>query len=563
MTPSERVDRAFARIAAVERPDLWIHLRDETSVRAEAEIVERRLSAGEALPLAGLTVAIKDNIDVAGLPTTAGCPAFAYRAEADATAVARLRAAGAVILGKTNMDQFATGLVGTRSPYGIVCDARDRSRVAGGSSSGSAVVVALGICDVALGTDTAGSGRVPAGFQGIVGLKPTHGLVPVRGVVPACRSFDCVSVFARRIETAQAVADIMSGPDVNDPLSLRVPPDSPSAAPPAARVAIAPPGQLVDLSDDARLAYAAVIDSLRAGGTETGEIDLEPFLAAGALLYDGAFVAERYAAVGAFIEAHRAEVDPVVADIILAGAGISAAAYVADVERLDALRSQATQALAGFDGLLLPTAPFQPTLTEVAADPIVCNARLGRFTTFANLLDLCAVALPAGMADGGHFGVTLLGPAFHDRLIADLARRVQASVDEIALFVVGAHMTDGPLNHELALRGGRFLRDIHTAPCYRLFRLDTGPPKPGLVRVIDGDDGTSVVGELWALPPAGLASLLAELPSPMALGPVRMADGASVVGFLCEAAALPGAEEISVHGGWRAYLDTLRDDLPE
>ena len=553
MTPRERVARAFSRIAAADRPEVWIHLRDEALVSDEAEIVERRMQAGEALPLAGLTVAVKDNIDVAGLPTTAGCPAFAYCPEADATAVKRLRAAGALILGKTNMDQFATGLVGTRSPYGAVRDARDPARVAGGSSSGSAVAVALGFCDLALGTDTAGSGRVPAAFQGIVGAKPTRGLVPTVGVVPACRSFDCVSVFAQRAGTAQAALEVMAGVDPRDPSSRALPAGMPAAAPPVARVAIAAPTHLNALSDQARAAYAAVIARLRTGGIEASEIDLEPFLAAGALLYDGALVAERYAAVGAFIAAHRDRVDPVVAEIITAAAGIPAAAYVADIERLDGLRIRAAQALAGFDALLLPTAPFQPTLAEVAADPIGCNRRLGTFTTFANLLDLCAYAVSAGPADGGHFGVTVFAPAFQDRLVADLAQRVQASHEEIRLLVVGAHMTDGPLNHELTSHGGRFLHETSTASSYQLFRMDTEPSKPGLVRVADCEDGASIAGELWALPPAGLASLLAGLASPTALGRVRLEDGSEVVGFLCEPEGLAGAEEITKYGGWRAY----------
>ena len=418
MSMESRVARAFARIAACDRAEVWIHLRDEGSVRTDARRVERRVQAGEALPLAGLTVAVKDNIDVAGLPTTAGCPAFAYRPSADAPVVARLRAAGALVLGKTNMDQFATGLVGTRSPYGAVRDARDPARVAGGSSSGSAVAVALGLCDLALGTDTAGSGRVPAAFQGIVGAKPTRGLVPTVGVVPACRSFDCVTVFAATVQSAQAALEVMAG---GEPREL-----APGSAPRGTRVAIAAPSALTALSEAARDAYGAVIARLRATAVEVAAIDLGPFFAAGALLYEGAFVAERYAAVGAFIAAHRDEVDPVVAEIIMAAAGIPAAAYVADLERLDGLRVQAADALAGFDALLLPTAPFQPTLAEVAAEPIEVGRQLGTYSAFANLLDLCAYAVPAGEADGGCFGVTLFAPAYHDRPLADLARRVES-----------------------------------------------------------------------------------------------------------------------------------------
>jgi allophanate hydrolase len=554
MTPSERVAAAFARIREVDRPEVWIALRDRADLAAEAAVLERRVLDGQRLPLAGLIVAVKDNIDVGGLPTTAGCPAYAYRAAADAPAVARLRAAGALVLGKTSLDQFATGLVGTRSPYGAVRDARDPTRVAGGSSSGSAVAVALGICDLALGTDTAGSGRVPAAFQGIVGAKPTRGIVSVRGVVPACRSFDCVSVFARRVGLARTAVEIISGHDPDDPLSRTAPPGMPSAAPYAARIAVAAPAQLGSLSGDARAAYLALLARLRMAGAETVEIDLEPFLAAGALLYGGAFVGERYAAVGAFVAANREAVDPVVAEIILGAAGVSAAQYVADVERLDALRAQTARTLDAFDALLLPTVPFQPTLADVEADPVGCNQRLGRFTTFANLLDLCAYAVPAGTADGGQFGVTLLAPAFHDQLVADLAQRVEATGEGTALLVVGAHMRGGPLTHELTSRGGWFLGDAHTAPAYQLFRLDTAPPKPGLVRAAEAADGVAIAGELWSLPEAGLGSLLAALPTPMALGRVRLSDGSDAVGFLCEPAALAGAEEISALGGWRAHL---------
>jgi allophanate hydrolase len=376
--------------------------------------------------------------------------------------------------------------------------------------------------------------------------------------VPACRSFDCVSVFAGRVESAQAALEVMIGEDRRDPASRALPVTAPPGAPRAARVAIAAPGALAGLSNQARDAYRAVIDSVRASGIEVGEIDLEPFLAAGALLYEGAFVAERYAAVGAFIAAHRDEVDPVVAEIVLAAGQIPAAAYVADVERLDELRRRAGDALAGFDALLLPTAPFQPTLAEVAAEPFELNRRLGTYSAFANLLDLCAYAVPAGEAEGGCFGVTVFAPAFHDRVAADLARRVQAASEHISLFVVGAHMTGGPLNHELTSRGGWLLHDAHTAPTYTLFHLDTEPPKPGLVRTAEAEDGASIAGELWAMPPAGLASLLAELPTPMALGRVGLDDGVEVVGFLCEPAALDGAEEITGYGGWRAYLAGLR-----
>jgi allophanate hydrolase len=495
---------------------VWIHRRSDDEIAAE------RAGVDPTLPLAGLTVAVKDNIDVAGMDTTCGCPAFAYRPERDATCIARLRAAGAVIAGKTNLDQFATGLVGTRSPHGAVADLRHPDRVGGGSSSGSAAAVAAGEVDVALGTDTAGSGRVPAAFQRIVGAKPTFGRVPVDGVVPACRSFDCVSVFARSVDLAERVLEVIGDP-----------PSGPLAAPP-----------------EPRLAH---LDGVPVPGDpfSSEAIDPEPFLEAGALLYGGAFVAERYAAVGEFIAAHRDACDPVVASIILAGADVRAADYVADVARLEALRARALALLEGYDGLLVPTAPYQPTLAEVAADPVGANARVGAYTTFANLIGLCAYALPAG--------VSVLARAGEDRLCGDLARRLEAAgpaggpgsppAGSIALLVVGAHMSGMPLNVQLVERGARCLGPAVTAPAYRLYALDTDPPKPGLVR---GGNG-AIDGELWAISPAGLGSLLAILPQPMALGRVALSDGSEVVGFLCEPAALDGAEEITAFGGWRAY----------
>ncbi len=554
--PRERVAAAYAQIAAVDRPEVWIALRPEADVLAEADAIDPRL------PLAGRTLAVKDNIDVAGLPTTAGCPAYSYDPVVDAPAVARLRAAGALVLGKTNLDQFATGLVGTRSPHGAVRDARRPEYVSGGSSSGSAVAVALGIADLALGTDTAGSGRVPAAFQGIVGVKPTRGLVPATGVVPASRTLDCVSLFARDVRAARRGLWSMAGVDPADPRSRAWPSTAALAAPPVARVAVPLPGQLAsDLTADALRAFDAVVDRL--DSVELVEVDISPLLAAARLLYDGAFVAERHAAVGDWIAAHPDAADPVVAAIITAAGRPSASALARDVAALDALRLVAAEALGG-DALLLPTVPFQPSLAQVAADPVGVNRALGTYTNFANLLDLCAIALPAGAADGGCFGVTLLGPAFGDLIVADLAARIAgegpacpcSGANEprgVPVLVVGAHRAGQPLNHELTDRGARPLGLAQTAPSYRLLALDTAPPKPGLVRVERG--GVAIEGELWELPGAELGPFLAGLPAPMALGRVALADGREVVGFTCEAVAIDGAQDISEHRSWVAFLD--------
>jgi allophanate hydrolase len=561
----ERVGAALEALATTTRPEAWIALRDDDDLLAEAQTIDARRAAGESLPLAGWTVAVKDNIDVLGLPTTAGCPAFAYDPQEDAIAVARLRAAGAIVLGKTSLDQFATGLVGTRSPYGEVRDVRNPALVSGGSSSGSAVAVALGIADIALATDTAGSGRVPAAFQGIVGLKATVGVIPTDGVVPACRSFDCVSLMAPALEPAQRALEVLGGRDrlAGGPLAAGSP----------ARLATFPAEALSELCDEYREAFEQVKSRALDAGALIVEIDPTPFLAAGALLYDGAFVAERYAAVGRFIEDHLEETDPSVAAIVLGAREVTATAYIADCERLERLRRVAAAELRGSDALLLPTAPWQPTIAEVERDPLEVNRRMGSYVTFCNLIGLCAVALPAGEAGGGHFGVTLYAPAYHDLALAELCDRLAAVLDPgaapasaaargepagaIELLVVGAHMSCMPLNSELTDRGGRLVCAVETAPNYRLYRLDTSPPKPGLVRTARDEAGSAAVaGELWALPAAGLASLLASLPTPMALGRVALSDGTEVVGFLCEPAALAGAQEITEYGGWRAYVSS-------
>jgi allophanate hydrolase len=636
MSAANRVAAAYSAIDAAARPEVWIALRPEADALAEAAALDARLAAGEHLPLAGLVAAVKDNIDVAGLPTTAGAPSYAYQPAVDATAVARLRAAGVIVLGKTNLDQFATGLVGTRSPHGAVRNAVDPARISGGSSSGSAVAVALGLVDLALGTDTAGSGRVPAALNGIVGVKPTRGLVPCTGVVPACRSLDCVTVFARSLTLAQRAVATMSGPDDADPLTIllglrtgsagwgQAPPNPAtpitatalttpftSAAPatPGLRLAIPLPAQLDGLADGWGDAFAAAVARFRAAGCEVIPVDIAPLLEAATLLYGGSFVAERYAAVGAHLAAHQDLIgdtlDPVVSRIIQDSAGHTAIDYFTDRERLDQLAVRAARTLAGFDALLTPTTTAHPTLAEVAADPVGVNSRLGRYTNFANLLDQASLAFPAGTAGGLPFGVMLTGPAGSDAHLAGLAARYDQA--DVALLVVGAHLSGQPLNHELLAAGGSLVGPVGTAPCYRLFALPTSPPKPGLVRVMDqagpSDNagpgqtfgardgagpgqpigardglspvrtpvpaalsassypngprgGASIPGELWRLPPAGFARFMGGLAAPMAIGRVGLDDGRAVLGFLCEPAALAGAADITRYGGWRAWRES-------
>ena len=543
---------AYERIAAVDRPEIWIALRDVEDVAAEASAVDERVAAGERLPLAGVLVAVKDNIDVAGLPTTAACPAFGYLPDADATAVARLRGAGAIVVGKTNLDQFATGLVGTRSPHGPVRHAWRPDRISGGSSSGSAVAVALSLVDISLGTDTAGSGRVPAALNGIVGIKPTVGTVPTTGVVPACRSIDVVTVFARDLTLAQSAVEVMSGPDGVDPLVRSA--GSPRALGAAPRIAIPTPEHLDGLADGWRDAFAVAVDRLREVGAEVTEVDIAPLLEAASLLYGGAFVAERTAAVGDFIRARPelvgTDIDPTVAEIVLGGDAFTAVDVFTDRERLERLGLAGRRVLAGFDALLTPTTTWHPTLADVAADPIGANARMGRYTNFANLLDYASLAVPCGTVDGLPFGVMLTAPAFSDDLLVDIARRLSQA--ELDLLVVGAHLHGQPLNHQLVAAGGRFVRTVRTASAYRLHALPTTPPKPGLRRVASG--GVGIEGEVWRLPASGLGRVVACLAQPMSVRQVSAQDRITVTGFQAEGIAFDGAPDISAHGGWRNYL---------
>ncbi|PJN09537.1 allophanate hydrolase [Streptomyces sp. CB01635] len=555
ITAVERVRAAYTRIAQVDRPEVWIGLRPQADTESDAAAVDAKVAAGDRLPLAGTVLAVKGNIDVAGLPTTAGCPAYAYEPDTDAPAVARLKAAGAVVLGTTNLDQFATGLVGTRSPYGAVRNALAPEHVSGGSSSGSAVAVALGIADIALGTDTAGSGRVPAAFNGIVGLKPTFGLIPTEGLVPACASLDCVTVFGRTLPEAEQALSLMSAPSGREP-------SAPAARRPGPwRIAVPELGQLGRLDTGWTEAFEAAAQRLADAGAELLPVDLAPFTEAAAMLYEGAFVAERYTAVGAFIDAHKdsPDLDPTVAGIISRARDIPAHQLYADQQKLASLRVRAQASLGDADALLLPTAPGHPTIAEVEADPLGVNARLGRFTNSTNLFDQAAVAVPAGGVNGLPFGVMLIGPAFTDERLVRIAGLLTSP--PLRLAVIGAHLSGQPLNGQLLAAGGRLVHTTTTAPAYRLYALNTMPPKPGLVRVGDGEGGGkgggTIEAEVWQLPAEGLGTLLAALPRPMALGSVELADGSFVTGFLCEPQAVDGAHEITSYGSWRAYLAAL------
>jgi allophanate hydrolase len=565
-TPTDIVAAVYDRIAAAGDSPVWISLLPREKALSRARKLEQSPMA-DARPLYGVPFAIKDNIDLACLPTTAGCPAYSYSPGRSATVVQSLVDAGAIPIGKTNMDQFATGLVGTRSPYGACSSVFDPRYISGGSSSGSAVAVASGQVSFSLGTDTAGSGRVPAAFNNLVGLKPTRGLLSARGVVPACRTLDCVSIFANNSADAHTVWLAARGFDPEDAYSRAVRPGD-EAAPwsgGAFTFGVPAPDRLEFFGDDAAAAlFTQAIARLEAIGGHRVEIDFSLFRAAANLLYAGPWVAERYAAIRPFIEQHADKMNPVVRGII-EGARRYSAADCFDAEyRLRDLRRATEAQWENMDVLLLPTAGTIFTHDAVAADPVLRNTDLGYYTNFVNLLDLAAVAVPAGFRpDGLPFGVSLIGPAFTDEALLALADRfhrpgasleLDAVPGSVAVAVVGAHLSGQPLNWQVTDRGGRLLRTCRTSPGYRLYALDgTIPPKPGLVR--DGAfTGPGIEVEVWAIPENHFGSFVAGVPAPLGIGNAVLEDGASVKCFICEPYALRNATEITRYGGWRGYL---------
>ena len=576
LSPAQTVKRSYQRIRDHNDPAVFISLRDERDSLAEAE----RLSAKDAaaLPLLGVPVAVKDNIDVLGLPTTAACPDFAYTPSHDATSVARLRAAGAIIIGKTNLDQFATGLVGVRSPYGIPRNPIRDDLLPGGSSSGSAVAVAAGLVPLSLGTDTAGSGRVPAMLNNIVGLKPSLGMVSTAGVVPACRTLDCVSIFSLTVDDAVTALAAMAGPDGADPFSRDRPLGEITPQPSPLRLGVPRNGQLIFFGDKAtEAAYGDALKRWTALGTRLVEFDMEPFYETARLLYEGPWVAERYLVIRNLLASSPDSIHPVTREIMAAGARLTAAETFAALYRLQALRRIAERVFANFDAIVLPTAPTAYTTAQVLANPVELNSRLGTYTNFVNLLDLCGLALPAAMrTDRIPFGITLLAPAGKDALLASIGRifhadtrlaigandlaqpplaplQAPAAAEEIAIAVVGAHLSGMALNGELKALGGRLREAAVTAPDYKLYALDTTPPKPGMLRVEAGK-GSPIELEVWALSPASFGQFVAAVPPPLSIGTIRLADGRGVKGFIVEAAALNDARDISSFGGWRAYM---------
>ena len=562
--------------AGGERP-VWINLVPEAESLARAADLKRRRDAGEDLPLYGVPFAVKDNIDIAGVPTTAGCPDFAFTPERSATVIERLEAAGAIPIGKTNLDQFATGLNGTRSPYGIPASVFDSRYVSGGSSSGSSVAVASGLVSFSLGTDTAGSGRVPAMFNNLVGLKPTRGLISTRGVLPACRSLDCVSVFAGTVADALAVTAVASGYDAEDGYSRPAPTGALTPAHWAEGFRFGVPEQ-PEFCGDAESAalFAAAISRLeRLGGVRVA-FDDRPFRDAASLLYAGPWVAERLAAIKDFAAEKPDSIHPVVRDIILGGARYSAVDAFEGQYRLADLTRKAAAEWAKMDVMLVPTAPTIYTIADMLADPVRLNSNLGTYTNFVNLMDLAAIAVPAGFRpDGLPFGVTFVSHAFQDGALASLADRLHRALGgamlggtgrplpgpalepsddgSVHVAVVGAHLKGLPLHWQLTERKARFVRAAKTAPGYSFYALPgTVPPKPGLI--FDGVGEGGIELEIWAVPVREFGSFVALIPAPLGIGTLMLDDGTHVKGFTCEAHAAEGAEDITHFGGWRAFL---------
>jgi len=579
LTPSEVVAAVYARIALAGDDRVWIAQVPRERAMARAAALGSANSM-DRLPLYGIPFAAKDNIDVAGVPTTAACPAFAYTPDRSASVVKRLEAAGAIVIGKTNLDQFATGLVGVRSPYGVPRNPFDADYIPGGSSSGSAVAVAAGLVSFALGTDTAGSGRVPAAFNNIVGLKPSRGLLSTQGVVPACRSLDCVSVFALTVPDAMDVLAAGAALDEADPFSRAAPPGwraATPAAPGSFRFAVARPADRRFFgNDDAATLYDAAIGRLASLGGTAMPIDMTPWYEIAELLYTGPWIAERAAALGRFLTERGGNMLAVTRDIIAGGLAPSAVDAFNGEYRLRELAHRCAAVWRDVDCLLLPTAGTIFTLAEVTAHPVARNSELGTYTNFANLLDLSAIAVPAGrLSSGLPFGVTLIGPAFHEPVLAALAQAFHRATGlmlgatgtpqpgfgaapttpypRLPLAVFGAHMDGLPLNLQLRALGARLAGPCRTAPSYRMFRVPGGgPARPGVVKVVE--DGVALDGEVWEVPVEAVGAFLAMIPPPLGLGTVALADGTMVKGFICEPAGVAGAEDISQHGGWRAYL---------
>jgi len=574
LTPLALVDDLLARMSGEDVHHIWISRLDADALRAHARNLEDKDIA--RLPLYGIPFAIKDNIDLAGLPTTAGCPEYAYAPERSATVVQRLIDAGAIPLGKTNLDQFATGLNGTRSPYGACRNAFDPDYISGGSSSGSAVAVALGLASFSLGTDTAGSGRVPAAFNNLIGHKPSCGALSTRGVVPACRSLDAVSIFALTAGDAERVLAVAAGFDAGDEYSQPLAPhgfDFGRAVGFRFGVPMQKDLEFFGNAEVERL-FNETVERMKALGGTPVAVDLAPFLETARLLYGGPWVAERYLAIRDFFDAQPDKVFPPVREIIAGGRDISAADTFAHLYKLRAYKRVCDAVWNDIDVMLTPTAGTIYRVEEMQADPIRLNANLGYYTNFMNLLDLAATAVPAGFQKNGlPFGVTLIAPPHQDGPLLHLASRMQQALGgklgatghalltaeslnllpdgQVRVAVLGAHLSGLPLNHQLAERNARLVATTQTAPEYRFYALPDGK-RPGLIKV--ESDGASIACEVWEMPVSQFGSFVAGIPAPLGIGKLELADGSSVNGFICECIGVVDAKDITQYGGWRAWL---------
>lgn len=566
----EALDRieAYAKL----QPSVWITRRAESDVLADAKDVDQRIKAGEFLPLASVPFAIKDNIDLAGTATTAACPAFAYTPTKSASVVERLIKAGAIPMGKTNLDQFATGLNGTRSPYGAPACVFNRQYISGGSSSGSAVAVAAGLVAFALGTDTAGSGRVPAAFNNLIGMKPTKGRWSTTGLIPACRSLDCITVLTHDLNDAKLVDAIAAGFDPADAYSRPLQ----NHPLPARRIGVPRASQRQFCGDvSSERLYNAALEALIRSGAELVEFDISPLQEAALLLYGGPWVAERTAAASDVLRDHANAIDPAVRTILEGGLNVSGVDVFKGEYRLAALRQIADKMWQQIDMLALPTAPTIYRISEMREAPIALNSNLGLYTNFVNLLDMAAIALPAGFRHNGTgFGITLIGPAWTDLALIDAGQTylqsaalppapafdVKDQQESVELAVVGAHLEGMPLHWQLTSRAARKLGTTQTAPTYRLYAMtESTPPKPALIHA---EDGGAIEVELYALDIAAFGSFVADVPAPLAIGTVTLADGRTVKGFVAEPRATVGARDITALGGWRAFIKTLSSSTP-
>jgi allophanate hydrolase len=558
-------EETLARLAIYDaiQPQVWISRVAPEELLAAARAVDARVAAGEVLPLAGVPFAVKDNIDVAGFETTAACPAFAYRPAESAAVIEHLLAAGAVCVGKTNLDQFATGLNGTRSPYGSPRNAYNLAYVSGGSSAGSSVAVAAGLVSFALGTDTAGSGRVPAAFQHLIGFKPSKGRWSNRGLVPACRTIDCITVFTDDTADARLIDGVIAGYDAADPYSKPLA----DKAIGRARIGVPLRRQRVFFGDpESEYLYDRALEVL-GRDADIVEIDIDPLLEAAQLLYEGPWVAERTAAMAGILAENPDAIDPTVREVVEPGLAMSAVELFKGIYRMAALKRHADEQWENVDFLAFPTTGTTYRVAELKAAPVQLNSAFGRYTNFVNLLDMAAVAVPAGIrANGTGFGITLIGPADTDRALLDAADAWLAKADlpspppldlegkmqTVKLAVVGAHLKDMPLHWQLTSREAKFVGAFETAPNYRLYAMaDSVPPKPALVH---SEDGAPIKVEVYELGVAEFGSFVVEVPAPLAIGTVTLADGTSVKGFVAEPRALTGAQDITDLGGWRAYI---------